>query len=96
MTQTAGTTDTFDSAVLKEPRESVTPEEQATEYLLMGLRLSEGIDMARYEALAGAGLDATKLTDLVGLGLVAIDDHHLRATAAGRVVLNGVLRELLA
>lgn len=80
----------------EEPRESVTPEEQATEYLLMGLRLSEGIDMARYEALAGAGLDATKLTDLVGLGLVAIDDHNLRATAAGRVVLNGVLRELLA
>ena len=74
----------------------VLPEEQATEYLLMSLRLSEGADMARYEALAGMALDAAKLEDLEALGLIAVDEGRLRATPAGRAVLNGVLRELLA
>ena len=80
----------------EEPREVVLPEEQATEYLLMSLRLSEGADMARYEALAGAALDAGKLTDLEALGLIAVDQGRLCAMPAGRAVLNGVLRELLA
>ena len=77
------------------PREAVAREEQATEYLLMSLRLSEGTDVARYEALAGAALDAAKLTDLTAMGLIVMDNGRLRATPAGRAVLNGVLRELL-
>lgn len=79
----------------EEPREPVLPAEQATEYLLMSLRLSEGTDMLRYEALAGAALDAAKLADLGELGLINVDDGRLRATPSGRAVLNGVLRELL-
>ncbi len=79
----------------EEPREAVTAEEQAMEYLLMGLRLSEGIDPGRYAALSGVPLDATKLTDLEALGLVVQDNGRLRATQDGRAVLNGVLRDLL-
>jgi oxygen-independent coproporphyrinogen-3 oxidase len=41
----------------EDPREPVLRGEQATEYLLMSLRLSEGTDVARYEALAGAVLN---------------------------------------
>jgi oxygen-independent coproporphyrinogen-3 oxidase len=80
----------------EDPREAVLPAEQATEYLLMSLRLSEGSDMARYEALAGVALDAPKLADLEVMGLIVVEDGRLRATPAGRAVLNGVLRELLA
>jgi putative oxygen-independent coproporphyrinogen III oxidase len=79
----------------EDPREAVLPAEQATEYLLMSLRLSEGTDMLRYEALAGAALDAEKLADLGAMGLIDVKDGRLRATHAGRAVLNGVLRELL-
>ena len=37
--------------------EPLTREEQADEFLLMGLRLAEGIDPERYAALAGRPLD---------------------------------------
>jgi oxygen-independent coproporphyrinogen-3 oxidase len=79
----------------EDPRESVLREEQATEYLLMSLRLSEGTDIARHEALAGKALDPAKLADLGTLGLIVVEGGRLRATPAGRAVLNGVLRELL-
>jgi putative oxygen-independent coproporphyrinogen III oxidase len=79
----------------EDPREPVLREEQATEYLLMSLRLSEGTDIARHEALAGKALDAEKLADLGAMGLIEVGEGRLRATPAGRAVLNGVLRELL-
>ena len=79
----------------EDPREPVLREEQATEYLLMSLRLSEGTDIARHEALAGKALDPAKLADLGTLGLIVVEGGRLRATPAGRAVLNGVLRELL-
>jgi putative oxygen-independent coproporphyrinogen III oxidase len=79
----------------EDPREPVLREEQATEYLLMSLRLSEGTDIARHEALAGKALDAEKLADLGAMGLIEVGEGQLRATPAGRAVLNGVLRELL-
>lgn len=78
----------------EEPREEVSREEQATEYLLMSMRLSEGMDLARHEALAGAPIDARRITGLGELGLVRVESGRLIATAEGRAVLNGVLREL--
>ncbi|MFN4056593.1 MAG: radical SAM family heme chaperone HemW [Roseinatronobacter sp.] len=77
------------------PRESIPTEEQAVEYLMMGLRLTSGIDMARYSRLAGQDLPATKIETLVDHGLVLTDGATLRATPSGRAVLNGVLRMLL-
>jgi oxygen-independent coproporphyrinogen-3 oxidase len=38
----------------------------------------------------------SRAEDLVELGLVEVAEGRLRATAAGRPVLNGVLRGLLA
>ncbi|GAB4282357.1 MAG: radical SAM family heme chaperone HemW [Roseovarius sp.] len=73
----------------------VPPAEQAEELLLMGLRLSEGIDMRRFRALSGRELSATALAELQGLGMVAITGDRLRATTRGRLVLNAVIRALV-
>ncbi|RWR47332.1 coproporphyrinogen III oxidase [Sinirhodobacter ferrireducens] len=77
------------------PREELPLEDQAVEFLLFGLRLSEGIDPARYRALSGTDLPAEKLADLGELGLVETLDGRIRATREGRAVLNGVIRELM-
>ena len=74
-------------------RDLLTRSDRAVEYLLMCLRLSEGIDVPRYLA-HGAVLPQDRLADLIGLGLVEQKGDRLAATAAGRPVLNGILREL--
>lgn len=76
------------------PREIVPRDEQATEYLLMSLRLAEGMDLARHARLSGQPLDRAALNDLSALGLVEIRGERLAVTAAGRPVLNAILRAL--
>jgi oxygen-independent coproporphyrinogen-3 oxidase len=68
--------------------------EQATEYLMMSLRLREGTDLRRFESLSGR-LHSGKLADLAALGLVEQAGDRLHTTAPGRMVLNAILRELL-
>lgn len=75
-------------------RTLLTPDEQATEYLLMSMRLHEGMDMARHSTLAGQPVDAQVVAHLEQLGMVECDGTRLRATARGRPVLNAILREL--
>ncbi|MBL8908779.1 MAG: coproporphyrinogen III oxidase [Rhizobiales bacterium] len=70
--------------------------EQADEMLLMGMRVSEGIDLGRYERLAGRPLGQTRIDDLAALGLVAQSGRRLKATAKGRRLLNAVIGELAA
>ncbi len=75
----------------------LTREEEADEMLLMGLRLTEGIDLQRYQRIAGRGLDPRRLDDLTAHGMVeAIDDHRVRATRAGSFVLDAVVADLAA
>ncbi|MEE8455720.1 MAG: radical SAM family heme chaperone HemW [Limibaculum sp.] len=74
----------------------VAPDDQATEYMLMAMRLAEGADLARYRRLAGVPVDAARIAGLAGDGLVRLTDDRLAATARGRIVLNRVLAELLA
>ena len=70
---------------------------QADEMLLMGLRLAEGIDLARYEALAGRGFNTGRLETLQRERLVEpLSNSRIRATPAGRLVLNAVVAELAA
>ncbi len=77
-------------------RVAVAPAEQAVELALMGLRLAEGIDPRRYAALAGAPLPADRVRELSELGLLEAAGDRLRATPAGRAVLNAVLGQLLS
>ena len=43
--------------------------QQGDEFLLMGLRLAEGIEIARYEALSGRRLARERITDLESAGI---------------------------
>jgi oxygen-independent coproporphyrinogen-3 oxidase len=70
--------------------------DQAAEHLLMSMRLTEGVDLARHAALAGAPLDRARIAALEGMGMVRQQGGRLAATRAGRPVLNAVLRDLLA
>ena len=62
----------------------------------MGLRIAEGIDLRRYDELAGHPIDRARIDDLDALGLVNCTGSRLTATARGRRVLNAVIAELAA
>jgi oxygen-independent coproporphyrinogen-3 oxidase len=69
--------------------------EEADEFLLMGLRLVEGIDLARYERLSGRGLSSSRLSILQQEGLIApIGNSRLRATPSGMIVLDALVADL--
>jgi putative oxygen-independent coproporphyrinogen III oxidase len=75
----------------------LTREEMADEFLLMGLRLAEGIDPARYAALAGRALDATRIAALHENGLVeATAAGRLRVSMPGFPLLDAVVADLAA
>jgi putative oxygen-independent coproporphyrinogen III oxidase len=78
------------------PRSGLTPKDHATEYLLMSMRLGEGLDLRRFAAIAGRKLNAAAMARLGELGLLEQQGTTLRASASGRMVLNGVLRDLCA
>ena len=73
--------------------------ERREELLLLGLRLTDGIERNRFRAFTG--LEVEKAVDERGLervrdwGLVILDNRGLRVTPSGRLLLDAVLRELL-
>ena len=72
-------------------------EERADEYLLMGLRLREGIDPQRYRALAGRSLDPARIDLLREEGAIVVDsDGRVRVTQQGFPVLDAVVADLAA
>jgi putative oxygen-independent coproporphyrinogen III oxidase len=74
----------------------VSREEQAVEYLMMSLRLREGSSLSRYRDLAGEGLPEGPLAEMLDLGFLHRQDDRIRTTRTGVMMLNGVLRALLA
>jgi oxygen-independent coproporphyrinogen-3 oxidase len=75
----------------------LTQEEEGDEMLLMGLRLAEGIDVARYQRIAGRSLDPVQVADLVAHGMVErTNAGRVRATRAGFFVLDAVVADLAA
>ncbi len=74
--------------------ETVSPEEQAREMLLMGLRISEGIDLQAYARLSNRPISSGRIAALSDLGLVRHENARLKATPAGRKILNAVIAEL--
>jgi putative oxygen-independent coproporphyrinogen III oxidase len=72
-------------------------EERADEFLLMGLRLAEGIDPRRYAALSGRALDPRRIAILREEGAIVVDPSgRLRVTQAGFPVLDAVVADLAA
>ncbi|MGZ0187550.1 MAG: radical SAM family heme chaperone HemW, partial [Alphaproteobacteria bacterium] len=66
---------------------------------MMGLRLVEGVDLARFETIVGSPVehfvDAAGLHRLIDGGFVTLDRSRLAATPAGLQRLNAVLPVLL-
>ncbi len=77
--------------------ERLNSEERADEFLLMGLRLAEGIDPRRYQALSGRSLDPKRIALLREEGAITVDaDGRLRVTQTGFPVLDAVVADLAA
>ncbi len=77
--------------------EKLTPGETADEYLLMGLRLAEGIDPQRFSALAGRAIDPDRVSFLREQGTVEMTaDGRLRVTQSGFPLLDAVVADLAA
>jgi putative oxygen-independent coproporphyrinogen III oxidase len=76
--------------------DALSAEEQGDEMLVMGLRLAEGFDAARYQRLTGRALDPARIAALVGDGLMASDGKRLRVTQAGFPVLDAIVADLAA
>lgn len=84
-----------ESSLGEKERTPLSPEDQASEFLMMGLRLHEGIDLSRYASLAGRPLPSGKVDHLISLGMLDLKGNRISATLQGRMVLNAVLSELL-
>jgi len=88
----------LDAASLRateQSREALIKSDEATEFLLMGLRLREGIDVRRYTSLAGKPLDEAALEHLTDIGMISLRENRLTVSDQGFRVLNSVISELL-
>jgi putative oxygen-independent coproporphyrinogen III oxidase len=87
---------TLAQAGAAEHAEHLSLEDRATEYLMFALRLREGASLSRFADLAGAPLAAPALAEMTSLGLLSRDGDTIRTTETGVMMLNGILRALLA
>jgi oxygen-independent coproporphyrinogen-3 oxidase len=83
-----------------ESEEDLAPSARATEALLMGLRLEEGVDLARIAIETGIHEDRLidhRATDrLASQGLIHQQHSRLRVTAPGMLLLDAILGEIVA
>ena len=78
-------------------REPLEREEQADEMLLMGLRLREGLDLARWSSLSGRDIDTEREAFLLGHGFVErLGNSRIRCTPKGMLILDAVVADLAA
>ena len=80
-------------------RDPVPRAERLSEMLMMGLRLKEGVPVARIEAESGRSfaqaLDQARLKRLIDGGFLALDEERLAASQSGRQRLDAVLAALI-
>ncbi|HEY1942609.1 MAG TPA: radical SAM family heme chaperone HemW [Roseiarcus sp.] len=75
----------------------LSAEEQGDEFLLMGLRLREGIDRARFKALSGRSLSQRQIDDLAADGFIEEDARgRIRVTRSGAPLLDSIVADLAA
>jgi len=79
-----------------ESMDKLSKNEMADEILLMGLRLTQGIDLASLRRLCGLAINAQKIDELVSVGLCEMSsaDEFLRASDRGICVLNQIVAQL--
>lgn len=66
------------------------------EVLMMGLRLTDGVPLAKIAALPAQVIDDARLAQLIDGGFIARTDTHMYVTDQGRPVLNAILAHLLS
>jgi putative oxygen-independent coproporphyrinogen III oxidase len=80
--------------------EIVPAETERDERILMGLRVREGIEFARFREQTGNDLlpllRAEKLERFVREGFLVQDENHIAPTAKGALILNHITHELLS
>ena len=78
--------------------EALSRDEAASEALVMGLRLAEGIEPAALAKRLGVEriVDDTAVDRLAAHGLLTRDGSRLRTTEAGRLLLDSILAEIAA
>ena len=74
----------------------LSAEEQSDEYLLMGLRLREGIDIHRYEAISGRRLARSQIESLAADGFVTEQGGRIMVTPMGAPLLDTIVADLAA
>ena len=75
--------------------DALSAEAQGDEFLLMGLRLREGVDPLRFQKISGRALDPRRIEGLESHGLVArTPQGRLLVTAEGFPLLDSVIAEL--
>lgn len=87
--------DTAVDGATERPREILSREDQAAEFLMMGLRLREGVSLPRFERICGRPLPEDNITPLVDMGMARVVKEYLIVTDQGLIVLNAVLEALL-
>lgn len=76
-------------------QETLSSKGWAEEYLLMGMRISEGISLSRYKQISGHDLAPEPIQQYVDAGLLTLQGDRLNATPKGRLVLDSLCHELL-
>jgi putative oxygen-independent coproporphyrinogen III oxidase len=77
--------------------DTLTFGEAADEFLLMGLRLAEGIDLERYAQIAGRAIDLDRIAALRRHGLIETTPAgRMRVTLSGFPLLDSVVADLAA
>lgn len=80
-----------------EREDALTPSQRATEALLMGLRLREGVDLARIARVSGILVD--RLVDARAIAalpdLLVRSGDRLRVTEAGMLLLDAILPQVV-
>jgi putative oxygen-independent coproporphyrinogen III oxidase len=80
----------------EDDRETLTGVEWAEEIILMGLRMTEGINLDDLSQQTGMRIPDSKIYELQDLGLLSSDKQQISATEPGRLILNALIRDLAA
>ena len=84
------------TGLIEHPRETLSMQDQGSEFLMMGLRLREGVDLKRFEGLRGAPINETALEEMIDIGMIEHANGRINVSNQGVRVLNAVLEKLLA
>lgn len=78
-----------------EVRNLLNLQDVALEYIMMGLRTTEPLDLVRLRQRTGVVISPARIAGLQDLGMLAVEDDRIAVTASGRPVLNAVISELV-